>query len=154
LHYLHFERESAENAESAMQNFTNTKHNITMAHMDTSDGINCLVGAISKKKSSKRLSVSRVKHFRDPLTGMEISKGPNEFYLQNKRNYSHAPLTAAEEAQKERWRAACLQAAAILRDRAHPRYAELYHRWRAQLNNAKPIAQFGNFIRAVLAQEQ
>ena len=42
----------------------------------------------------------------------------------------------------------------ILRDKSHPRYMELYHRWRAQLSAPKPYKQFQGFVRAVMMQEQ
>lgn len=124
-----------------------------MAHMITCDGIHQLTGAISKKKDTMRLSITRVKHFRDPMTGEETAVGPNEMFLQYRRDYKRHPLTPAEQAQRERWREACRQASAIVRDKNHPQYMELYRRWRAQLNTAAPCKQFPNFVRAELARE-
>ena len=41
----------------------------------------------------------------------------------------------------------------IKNDRSHPRYAELYAAWRAQIHNPDAIIQFGCYIRSVLAKE-
>lgn len=41
----------------------------------------------------------------------------------------------------------------IIRDPSHPRYMELYNRWRAQLTDPKPYKQFAAFVRAVLVHE-
>lgn len=41
----------------------------------------------------------------------------------------------------------------IIHDPSHPRYMELYHRWRAQLTDPKPYKQFAAFVRAVLVHE-
>ena len=41
-----------------------------------------------------------------------------------------------------------------LSDKSHPRFMELYHRWRAQLSDPDPYKQFLPFIRTVLASEK
>jgi len=51
-------------------------------------------------------------------------------------------------------REACREAGAIVRDKNHPRFMEMYHRWRAQLTSDAPCKQFPNFVRAVLASEE
>ena len=124
--------------------------------MRTSDGVQLMTGALSKKKEPgvNRLSVTRKKHFRDPLTGEVVALGPNEIYLQERRDYNENPLTQNEQIQRAKWRAACKAAKAIIGNKSHPRYMELYHRWRAQLSDPKPCKQFPNFIRAVLVREQ
>ena len=124
-----------------------------MAHIISSVGIKAVTGALSKKKSSQRLSVTRQKHIHDPLTGEVVATGPNEMYLMDRRDLKKHPLTPNEQAQRARWREACKAAQLIIRDRNHPRYRELYHRWRAQLSSPKPCKQFPNFVRAVLIGE-
>ena len=126
-----------------------------MAKCTTTVGIDSITGALSKKKEQgvNRLSVTRKKHFRDPLTGEVVALGPNEMYLQYRRDYEEHPLTENEQAQRAKWREACKAAKAIIGDKTHPCYRELYHRWRAQLSEPEPYKQFGNFIRAVLIKE-
>lgn len=124
-----------------------------MAHIKSSAGIKAVTGALSKKKSSQRLSVTRQKHIHDPLTGEVVATGPNEMYLMDRRDLKKHPLTPNEQAQRAKWREACKAAQLIIRDRNHPRYMELYHRWRAQLSSPKPCKQFPNFVRAVLIGE-
>ena len=128
---------------------TNLLTFIIMAKLYMEDGIHAMTGRISR---DSRL-VSRVKHFRDPLTGEVVQTGPNEYYHQDRRDYVRHPLTPGEQKQKARWTAACRMASEIVRDRSHPRYMSLYARWRDQLQSAKPITQFPNFVRSVLAAE-
>lgn len=123
-----------------------------MAHLTTSDGINLLNGALSKRKSNTRLSVTRVKPVKDPITGEVVGHGPNEFYTQEQRDYKNHPLTEREQAQRVKWQEACRLAAVIIRDKSHPRYMELYHRWRAHVSTAEKPMQFPNFVRAELAR--
>lgn len=123
-----------------------------MAHLTTSDGINLLNGALSKRKSSTRLSVTRVKPIKDPITGEVVGHGPNEFYTQERRNYKKNPLSIKEKAQRSKWQEACRLAAVIIRDKSHPRYMELYLRWRAHISTAEKPMQFPNFVRAELVR--
>lgn len=126
-----------------------------MAHCTISNGINSITGALKKttEPGVNHITVTRKKLIRDPLTGEIVGAGPNEFYIKNKRDYGKHPLTPNEQAQRAKWREACKAAQLIIRDRNHPRYMELYHRWRAQLSSPKPCKQFPNFIRAVLIGE-
>lgn len=126
-----------------------------MAKIKTIDGIRYSRGAISKKREQgiNHFTNTRVKEFKDPITGETIGLGPNEMYLQSYRDYKTAPLTDAERHQRSNWSKACSEALAIIRDKSHPRYMELYHRWREQLSAEKPCKQFPNFVRAVLASE-
>lgn len=124
-----------------------------MAHLHTSDGLHSLTGALSKKNDTPHLSVARQKHFKDPFTGEEVAVGPNELYLQERRDFNKYPLTPAEQAQRTKWREACRAASTIIRDKSHPRYMELYRRWRAQLTSDTHCKQFPNFVRAVLVNE-
>ena len=126
-----------------------------MAIMQPINGVNRMAGALSKKRVQgvKRFSNTRFKQFKDPLTGEVLKTGYNEIFLQSWRDYKTAPRTPAEQRQADKWRNACRQAQLLKNDRSHPRYAELYARWRAQIHNPDAIIQFGNFIRSVLAKE-
>ena len=107
----------------------------------------------SGRADKKKNLMFRTKHFRDPLTGELLKKGPNEWYRQDKRDYKQSPRTPAEQRQAEKWRNACRQTQVIKNDRSHPRYAELYARWRAQIHTPDAIIQFGCYIRSVLAKK-
>ena len=126
-----------------------------MAHMKTSDGVQLMTGALSKKKVQglHRITVTRVKPVKDPLTGEVVGYGPNEIYLQNRRNYKKNPLTEGEKKQRRAWSISCKEALAIIRDKSHPRYMEMYNLWRAQLSSPNPCKQFPNFVRAELARQ-
>ena len=99
------------------------------------------------------ITVTKKKHFHDPLTGEEIGTGPNEIFIQKKRDYSEHPLTPAEARQRGNWSQACRDAQVIVRDKSHPRFMELYLRWKAQLSDPEPYKQFPAFVRTVLVQE-
>lgn len=126
-----------------------------MATIHSDDGIKRITGALSKRKEqgTNRLSVTRVKHFRDPITHEIVKTGPNEIYLQSRRNFKTHPLTEKEKQQRAKWREACKMAKTILADKNHPRYMELYSLWRAQLSSPNPRKQFPNFVRAFLVHE-
>lgn len=111
-------------------------------------------GALSKKKNIRRYCVTRRKPVKDPLTGEVVGLGPKEIYAQERRDYKEHPLTPKETVQRSRWREACREAPLICKDKSHPRFMELYHRWRAQLTTDEPCKQFPNFVRAVLASEK
>ena len=100
------------------------------------------------------MTVTRRKRVKDPLTGEVVGLGPKEIYAQERRDYKEHPLTPNETVQRSRWREACREAGAIVRDKTHPRFMELYHLWRAQLTTDEPCKQFPNFVRAVLASEK
>ena len=112
-----------------------------------------LTGALSKRKKEKRITVTRIKSVKDPLTSEVVGHGKKEIYAQYRRDYKYNPMTEGEQKQRNKWREACRAAAVILKDKSHPRYMELYHRWRAQLGSPNPAKQFPNFVRAVLASE-
>ena len=112
-----------------------------------------LTGALSKRKKEKRITVTRIKRVKDPLTGEVVGHGKKEIYAQYRRDYKYNPMTEGEQKQRNKWREACRTAAVIIKDKSHPRYMELYHRWRAQLGSPNPAKQFPNFVRAVLASE-
>lgn len=126
-----------------------------MAHYTPTTGFEDFTGALSKRKVQdiNHMTVTRRKLIRDPLTGEVVALGPKEVYIQERRDYEEHPLTPNEQAQRAKWREACKAAQLIIRDRNHPRYMELYYRWRAQLSSPKPCKQFPNFVRAVLMGE-
>ena len=126
-----------------------------MAIFTTAAGIDNLTGKLSQKDRI----VMRQKKYRLP-NGKIIKYGPKEAVARDKRDYKRSPRTAAEEVQNNKWKAVCQEATRIIHDENHPRYAELYDRWLSQAKgHADPvtgkriIAQFGNFIRAVLLRE-
>ena len=104
-----------------------------MAIFTTAPGIDDLTGKFSKQDRI----VMRQKKFRLP-DGKIIKCGPKEAFARDKRNYKYAPQHDAD----------------------HPRYSELYERWIRQakghgdpVTGKRIIAQFGNFVRAILLKE-
>ena len=126
-----------------------------MAHLKTSDGISLLNGALNKKKKKKQesITVTRVKPVKDPISGEVVGHGPNEMYIQGRRNYKKHPRTAGETKQLSKWTEACRAAAAIIKDKSHPRFMEFYLRWKEHVKTTATPMQFPNFVRAVLASE-
>ena len=124
-----------------------------MAHYTPQAGLDDITGALNKNKRQHRLTVTRIKHIKDPVTGEVAGQGPKEIYVMNKRDYKYHPMTAGEKTQRSKWTEACRLASQIIRDKSHPRYIELYHRWRAHLEGPEPHKQFPNFVRSVLASE-
>ena len=127
-----------------------------MAHCTISNGIETITGALKKstEQGVNHITVTKKKQFHDPLTGEVVATGPNEIFLQNKRDYGEHPLTSGETKQRGIWSQACREAQIIYRDKSHPRFMELYQRWRAQLSDPDPYKQFLPFIRTVLASEK
>ena len=127
-----------------------------MAHCTISNGIDGITGALKKttEQGVNQITVTKKKHFHDPLTGEEYAVGPNEIFIQKKRDYEEHPLTTGEIRQRGNWQQACRDAQPIIRDKSHPRFMELYNRWRAQLSNPKPYKQFAPFVRTILLSEQ
>ena len=125
-----------------------------MAHYVPTAEFKQFTGALSKRKDQERLCVTRRKKVKDPITGEVVGLGPKEIYAQARRDYDEHPLTSKEQAQRAKWRATCREASTILCDKSHPRFMELYRRWREQLSGETPCMQFPNFVRAVLASEK
>ena len=127
-----------------------------MAHFKAQLGIVGITGALKKttEQGVNQITVTKKKHLRDPLTGEVVATGPDEIFIQKKRDYDEHPLTPGETRQRANWQRACRDAQIILRDKSHPRFMELYHRWRAQLTNPEPYKQFPAFVRTVLLNEQ
>ena len=125
-----------------------------MARYTATIGFDNFSGALKKEKKAERLTVTRIKRVKDPITGEVVGLGPKEIYVQDKRDYKLHPMTEKEKVQREKWREACKEASEILKDKSHPQYMELYYRWRAQLRDDKPYKQFPNFVRSVLVAER
>ena len=127
-----------------------------MAHYVPSDGFENFTGALSKKKIQgvNHMTVTRRKPVKDPLTGEVVGLGPKEIYAQERRDYKEHPLTQGETKQRGKWSQACREASRIIRDKSHPRFMEMYERWRAQLTSDAPCKQVPNFVRAVLGSEK
>ena len=122
-----------------------------MAHLTTSAGINLLNGALNKKQN--KLSITRVKPVKDPITGEVVGFGPKEIYIQERRDMNEHPLSVNEKRSRADWRVICREAPAIINNKSHPRYMELYHRWREHILSSNTPMQFPNFVRHVLSQE-
>ena len=127
-----------------------------MAHYVPSDGFENFTGALSKKKIQgvHHMTVTRRKKVKDPLTGEVVGLGPKEIYAQERRDYKEKPLTQGETKQRGKWSQACREAPLICKDKTHPRFMEMYERWRAQLTSDAACKQFPNFVRSVLVSEK
>lgn len=127
-----------------------------MAHYTPTTGLEDFTGALSKRKVQgvNHMTVTRRKPIKDPLTGEVVAWGPKEIYVQDRRDLEEHPYSEKEKRNHGDWSKACLDALPILRDKNHPRYMELYHRWRAQLTDPDPYVQFQGFVKAVLMHEQ
>lgn len=124
-----------------------------MAHYVPTAEFEQFTGALSKRKNQSRLYVTRHKSVKDPITGDVVGFGPKEIYAQERRDLKEHPLTIKELKQRSRWRQACREASAIIHDKSHPRFMELYLRWREQLTSDAPCKMFPNFVRSVLIHE-
>ncbi len=126
-----------------------------MAKYKATPGIEEMTGALSKKKEPgvNHMTVTRRKPIRDPLTGEVVGMGPKEIYLQDRRDMKEHPYTEKEKKNHKDWSKACREALVIIRDKTHPRYMEMYDRWRAQLSDPKPYRQFQGFVKVVLMRE-
>lgn len=126
-----------------------------MAHYRATTGLEDFTGALSKRKVQgvNHMTVTRRKPIKDPLTGEVVGYGPKEIYMQDRRDLDEKPLSVNEKRSRGDWSKACRAALPILRDKNHPRFMELYHRWRAQLSDPNPYKQFQGFVRAVLVRE-
>ena len=99
------------------------------------------------------MTVTRRKPIKDPLTGEVVGLGPKEIYIQDRRDLDRHPLSVNEKKNRGDWSKACRDALPIIRDKNHPRFMELYHRWRTHVQESDKPMQFPNFVRAVLARE-
>ena len=131
-----------------------------MAVAELSPGIESLRGKLARKSGMQM----RFKVYRDD-SGHVIKTGPQEYFRRDKRDYKRSPRTEAEERQAAIWTAVCREASAIIKDKTHPRYAELRERWNAQrlsggdafLNEGREkkvvYGMFPVFVRMVLMKE-
>ena len=101
-----------------------------MAQAELSPGIENLRGKVSGKSGM----TMRVKVYKND-DGHIIKYGPQEYFHRDKRDYKQSPRTAAEARQADFWRMVCREASLIIKDKTHPRYAELRSRWNAQFKN-------------------
>lgn len=100
-----------------------------MAVAELSPGIESLRGKLTGRSGMQM----RFKVYKDD-EGHTIKVGHQEYFRRNRRDYKRSPRTAAEEAQAAIWKTVCREASAIIKDKTHPRYAELRARWNAQFN--------------------
>lgn len=136
-----------------------------MAKAELSAGLDTLRGKLSGQGRPDASMVMRIKSYRDDK-GHVIMMGPQEYYRLRKRDYKYSPRTEAEEKQAGIWREVCREASTIIKDKNHPRYAELRERWNAQFNGGcdaflnegrteKVIyGMFPVFVRMVLLKER
>ena len=124
-----------------------------MAHYTAQAGLDDITGALTKNKRHRRLTVTRIKHIKNPITGEEEGRGPKEIYVMNKRDYKYHPMTAGEKTQRSKWTETCRLASQIIKNQSHPRFMEMYNRWKEHLKGPDPHKQFPNFVRSVLAAE-
>lgn len=132
-----------------------------MAVAELSPGIESLRGKLARKSGMQL----RFKCWKDD-SGRVIKCGPQEYFKRNSRDYKQSPRTEAEEKQAGIWREVCREASAIVKDKEHPRYAELRERWNAQFNGGcdaflnegqtekKIYGMFPVFVRMVLLKEK
>ena len=132
-----------------------------MSRVTTSPGIEEWRGKVSGKSGM----TMRIKTYRDD-EGNIIKMGPQEYYRKDKRDFKVHPRSEAEEAQRLLWKAICREASLIVKDKNHPRYAELRARWNAQLTSGcdaqlnegagetKIYGMFPVFVRMVLLNER
>ena len=132
-----------------------------MARAELSPGIENIRGKLAGKSGMQM----RIKRWKDD-SGHVVKVGPQEYFRRNSRDYKYSPRTEAEERQAGIWREVCREASAIVKDKNHPRYAELRARWNAQFNGScdaflnegrtqKVVyGMFPVFVRMVLLKER
>ena len=131
-----------------------------MARAELSPGIDSLRGKLAGWSGMQ----ARFKQWKDD-TGHVIKVGPQEVFKRRTRDYDRSPRTEAELAQARIWSEVCREASVIIKDKNHPRYAELRARWNAQFQGGademlnegeskkKIYGMFPVFIRMVLLKE-
>lgn len=131
-----------------------------MARAELSPGIESLRGKLAGWSEFQ----TRYKKWKDD-TGHVIKVGPQEMFKRHSRDYDRSPRTEAELAQAQIWGTVCREASKIIKDKNHPRYAELRARWNAQfkggademLNEGREkkaiYGMFPVFVRMVLMKE-
>ena len=131
-----------------------------MARAELSPGIESLSGKLAGWSQFQ----ARFKQWKDD-SGHVIKVGPQEIFKRRTRDYDQSPRTEGELAQAQLWREVCREASKIVKDKNHPRYAELRARWNAQfaggademLNEGRDkkvvYGMFPVFVRMVLLKE-
>ena len=131
-----------------------------MAVAELSPGLESLRGKLARKSGMQM----RFKVYKDD-EGHVIKVGPQEYFRRDRRDYKRSPRTAAEAAQASIWKEVCREASVIIKDKNHPRYAELRERWNAQfkggcdafLNEGRTekviYGMFPVFVRMVIMKE-
>lgn len=132
-----------------------------MARAELSPAIESLSGKLSGWSGWQ----ARFKKWKDD-SGHVVKVGPQEVFKRRSRDFKQSPRTTAEETQAAIWREVCRDASVIIKDKNHPRYAELRARWNAQFNGGydaflnegrkeKVIyGMFPVFVRMVLMKER
>jgi len=131
-----------------------------MARAELSPGIESLSGKLAGWSGMQ----ARFKKWKDD-SGHVIKVGPQEVFKRRTRDYDSSPRTEAELAQARIWAEVCREASTIVKDKNHPRYAELRARWNAQFQGGadamlnegeskkKIYGMFPVFVRMVLLKE-
>ena len=132
-----------------------------MARAELSPGIESLRGKLAGWSGFQ----ARFKRWKDDK-GHVIKVGPQEVFKRRSRDYERSPRTAGELAQAQIWSDVCREASTIVKDKNHPRYAELRARWNAQFSGGadaflnegeskkKIYGMFPVFVRMVLLKEK
>lgn len=131
-----------------------------MARAELSPGIDSLRGKLAGWSGMQM----RFKRWKDD-SGHVIKVGPQEMFKRRSRDYKRSPRTDGELAQARIWQTVCREASVIIKDKNHPRYAELRARWNAQfqggadafLNEGRDkkvvYGMFPVFVRMVILKE-
>lgn len=132
-----------------------------MAQAELSPGIENLRGKLAGYSEFQ----ARFKKWKDD-SGRVIKVGPQEIFKRRSRDYKRSPRTEAEQAQARIWQEVCREASKIIKDKNHPRYAELRARWNAQFKGGgdpylnkdeekvKIYGMFPVFVRMVIMKEK
>ena len=131
-----------------------------MAQAELSPGIESLRGKLAGYSKFQ----ARFKQWKDDR-GRVIKVGPQEIFKRRSRDYQRSPRSEAEQAQARIWREVCREASTIIKDKSHPRYAELRERWNSQFRGGgdpflnkgeekvKIYGMFPVFVRMVVLKE-
>lgn len=132
-----------------------------MAQAELSPGIENLRGKLAGYSEFQ----ARFKKWKDD-SGRVIKVGPQEIFKRRSRDYKRSPRTEAEQAQARIWQEVCREASKIIKDKNHPRYAELRARWNAlfkgggdpylnkEEEKVKIYGMFPVFVRMVIMKEK
>ena len=131
-----------------------------MAQAELSPGIDSLRGKLAGSSGFQ----ARFKQWKDDSGHVIV--GPQEIFKRRSRDYKRSPRTEAELKQARLWQEVCREASQIIKDKNHPRYAELRARWNAQFNEKPDVflnegrntpvkyGMFPVFVRMVVLKEK